>query len=302
VYQSAAAYALVLIAYLQVEKVDREHVLERAAAALAPQVTLFMVGHALRNLAEGVGGPRDPAVLWDPEEIAAEVRAGGLRVERCEEALPPLEGEAQERRRTRRLGQGSTPPTWPLLESASPGRAVPFERLASADGRRARYSVARIRIEEDAEGRTVYRLRSHRRTITETDIVSFVNLIGLHEPPFIDMEWIEKKMPGIHNKRFAPAPFLISLGMGLVATHVIEITDAIVRKEDLGPFHGMVGIEARVKGPAFPGDTLQVDLEAGVDRRTSKGQTLVYLQHDLRNQRDQTVVIFTEKIIFDPPA
>ena len=162
--------------------------------------------------------------------------------------------------------------------------------------------AGRVRIEKGEKDEAVYCLTSHRRTITETDIVNFVNLIGLHEPPFIDMEWVEKKMPGIHNKRFAPAPFLISLGMGLVATSIMEVVAAIVEKENLGPFHGMVGIEAKVENPAFPGDTLSVDLEAGVDRKTRNGQTLVDLRHILKNQRDETVVIFTEKVIFDPPS
>jgi len=159
-----------------------------------------------------------------------------------------------------------------------------------------------FRVEKGEKEEVVYCLTSHRRTITETDIVNFVNLIGLHEPPFIDMEWVKQKMPGIHNKRFAPAPFLISLGMGLVATSVSEVVDAIVAKEKLGPFHGMVEIEAKVRNPAFPGDTLSVDLVASVDRKTSSGQTLVALRHVLKNQRDEAVVIFTEKIIFDPPG
>ena len=158
-----------------------------------------------------------------------------------------------------------------------------------------------LRIEQDEAGATVYHLRSHRRTLTETDIVHFVNLVGLHEPPFIDMEFV-KRLPGSHNRRFAPAPLLISLGMGLVATRVSELTNAIVAQEDLGPFHGMVGIQAAVKHPAFPGDTLRVDLEGRVDRRTSKGQTLVDLKHVLRNQDDTVVAEFTEKILFDPPA
>jgi acyl dehydratase len=156
-----------------------------------------------------------------------------------------------------------------------------------------------VRIEETATGESVYRLTSHRRTITETDIVNFVNLVGLHEAPFIDMEWVER-MPGIHNKRFAPAPLLISLGMGLVAPSVMEVVDAITEREGLGAFHGMVGIEAAVKSPAFPGDTLWVELEAGVERKTKRGQTLVALQHDVKNQRNELVVSFTEKIIFDP--
>ena len=83
--------------------------------------------------------------------------------------------------------------------------------------------AGKIRMEKGESGEAVYCLTSHRRTITETDIVNFVNLIGLHEPAFIDMEWVKKEMPGIHNKRFAPAPFLISLGMGLVATSISEL-------------------------------------------------------------------------------
>jgi acyl dehydratase len=146
----------------------------------------------------------------------------------------------------------------------------------------------------------LYSLTSHRRTITETDIVNFVNLVGLHEPAFIDMDWVNKEMPGIHNKRFAPAPFLISLGMGLVSTLISDLVGRICKEENLGAFHGMVGIEARVKRPAFTGDTLRVDLSVSMDRKTSKGQTLMDLTHTLKNQRDETVVVFTEKAIFDP--
>ncbi len=159
-----------------------------------------------------------------------------------------------------------------------------------------------LRIEKNDKNETVYRLSSHRRTLSETDIVNFVNLVGLHEPPFIDMEWVKREMPGIHNKRFAPAPLLISLGMGLVATSIMEVLDAMVERESLGPFHGMVGVEAKVQSPAFPGDTLSVDLEATVDRKTSSGKTLVDLKHVVKNQRDETVVIFTEKVIFDLPG
>ena len=160
----------------------------------------------------------------------------------------------------------------------------------------------RLRIEKGENGEAVYCLTSHRRTLTETDIVNFVNLVGLHEPPFIDMEWVAAKMPGIHTQRFAPAPLLISLGMGLVSTAVMQVVAAISEAEKLGPFHGMVGVEAKVKRPAFPGDTLHVDLEARVDRRTRRGQTLVDLRHVLGNQRDEAVVDFTEKVIFEPPV
>ena len=156
-----------------------------------------------------------------------------------------------------------------------------------------------LKTEKDDQGKTVYRLTSHKRTLSETDIVNFVNLTGLHEPPFIDMEYVKNEMPGLHNKRFAPAPMLISLGMGLVAARIMEVLEAMAEKENLGAFHGMVGVEAKVNNPAFTGDTLHVELEAFVDRRTSKGQTLVDLQHEVKNQHNQVVTVFTEKIIFD---
>ena len=156
-----------------------------------------------------------------------------------------------------------------------------------------------VRIEETETGQVAVRLTSHRRTLTETDIVNFVNLVGLHEAPFIDMVYVAR-LPGRHDRRFAPAPLLISLGMGLVATSVADVVAALSEREKLGSFHGMVGVEARVLAPAFPGDTLRVELEAGIERRTSRGQTLVALRHLLENQRGELVVDFTEKVLFDP--
>lgn len=91
------AFALVLIAYLQVPAAERRAVLARAAAALAPGGELLLIGHALRNCREGVGGPRDPAVLWEPDELAEELRAVGLQVERCAEVPRPVEVEGEER-------------------------------------------------------------------------------------------------------------------------------------------------------------------------------------------------------------
>ena len=72
------AYDLALIAYLQVSPALRATVLARAAAALAPAGTAFVVGHDLANLTEGVGGPQDPDVLYTPEAVRAELP--GLRV------------------------------------------------------------------------------------------------------------------------------------------------------------------------------------------------------------------------------
>lgn len=86
------AYDLVLIAYLQLPPDEWERVIARAAGAVAAGGTLLMVGHALRNLTEGTGGPSTAAVLWEHGRIAAALAAAGLEVERAEEVLRDVEG------------------------------------------------------------------------------------------------------------------------------------------------------------------------------------------------------------------
>ena len=152
----------------------------------------------------------------------------------------------------------------------------------------------------NSEGKVV-KLVSHRRTITETDIVNFVNLVGLHEPLFIDMSYISKHMEASHQDRFAPAPMIISMGMGLVATYVSEAISELIKGEDIGAGGGLVGLEAKVKAAVHPGDTIRVELEARIGGRTSRNYTIIELLHTVKNQHDVTVSIFTEKAIFMPP-
>lgn len=66
-------FDLVLISYLHLPAGERLNVLESAVEALAPGAIAIVVAHALRNLADGFGGPQDPAVLADPTTIAAEI-------------------------------------------------------------------------------------------------------------------------------------------------------------------------------------------------------------------------------------
>ena len=87
----AGAFQLVVIAYLQVPETSRRAVLAHAASALGPGGILFMVGHARLNLTEGVGGPRQPGVLWEPSEIRREVAALGFSIQRVEHVRRPVE-------------------------------------------------------------------------------------------------------------------------------------------------------------------------------------------------------------------
>lgn len=87
------AYDLVLVFYIHVPVDERRIVLERAAGALTPGGTFLLVGHDLANLTEGVGGPRDPDLLFTPHDIAAELH--GLEITRAERVLRDVDGESR---------------------------------------------------------------------------------------------------------------------------------------------------------------------------------------------------------------
>lgn len=70
-------FDLVVIMYLHLRPADRRRVIRRAAKALAPSGTLFVVGHDSRNLRDGVGGPQDPEVLFTPQDVVDDVKTLG---------------------------------------------------------------------------------------------------------------------------------------------------------------------------------------------------------------------------------
>jgi hypothetical protein len=65
--------------------------LGRAAGALAPGGTFLLVGHDRTNLEDGVGGPRDPSLLYTPEDVVASLE--GLEIERADRLLRDVDGE-----------------------------------------------------------------------------------------------------------------------------------------------------------------------------------------------------------------
>jgi SAM-dependent methyltransferase len=65
-----AAFDLVTMVYMQVPAPGMEVAVGNAAAAMAPGGTLFVVGHHLDNLSEGVGGPQSPDVLYTEDDLS----------------------------------------------------------------------------------------------------------------------------------------------------------------------------------------------------------------------------------------
>jgi SAM-dependent methyltransferase len=88
----AGAFDLVLIAYLQVGALARAVVFARAVAAVAPGGTLLVVAHDGHNLAAGTGGPQDPSVLYEPDDIVASLPAGEFTVARADHVDRPVDG------------------------------------------------------------------------------------------------------------------------------------------------------------------------------------------------------------------
>ena len=86
------AFDLVLIVYVHVGASDRRALLHRAAHALAPGGTLLVLGHHLDNIEHGVGGPQDPALLFTPEDVVADLDVTGLVVECAETLHRPVTG------------------------------------------------------------------------------------------------------------------------------------------------------------------------------------------------------------------
>jgi 2-polyprenyl-3-methyl-5-hydroxy-6-metoxy-1,4-benzoquinol methylase len=78
----AGSFDLVALVYIHLQPAVHDHVLRGAATALAPGGTLLVIGHDRTNIAEGVGGPQDPSVLFTPDEVVADLE--GLEVVRAE--------------------------------------------------------------------------------------------------------------------------------------------------------------------------------------------------------------------------
>lgn len=83
-------FDLVLIIFVHLDPQERELLFDRAISALSPGGTLIGVGHSLRNLTDGVGGPPYPEILWTEARIGLLV--GCLDVATLTEVSRPVDG------------------------------------------------------------------------------------------------------------------------------------------------------------------------------------------------------------------
>jgi acyl dehydratase len=133
-----------------------------------------------------------------------------------------------------------------------------------------------VNFEEHVVG-AVYRTLA--RTVSETDIVNFVNLCGFNEPLFYDMEYVKRE--SVFGRRAAPGALTFALSEGLVM--------------QTGLIHGTgmawLGGEVRVVAPVLEGDTIRVEVEVVDKRETRKpDRGIVTYKHRVLNQRGETVM------------
>lgn len=68
-WEPESTFDLILIAYLHLQSAEYEKVVHRAREWLEPGGELFMIGHHVSNIEHGHGGPQDPSILWDVDEM-----------------------------------------------------------------------------------------------------------------------------------------------------------------------------------------------------------------------------------------
>lgn len=126
---------------------------------------------------------------------------------------------------------------------------------------------------------------SRGRTITEADIVNFAGLSGDFTPLHLDEEFAKTTAFG---RRIAHGALILSISTGLV-TQMNLLQDTLIA------FYGIEKL--RFTKPVFIGDTIHVikkvteTLERGADRGVVTFATTVL------NQRDEPVLIYSDKLV-----
>lgn len=123
--------------------------------------------------------------------------------------------------------------------------------------------------------------RTIGRTVTEADIVNFINCTGMTEVLFIDMEFLanDSDIKG----RVAPAALAYSLAEGLLIQATMQHTG-----------YAFLNMELDVKAPVFAGDTIHAECEVIEARRTSKpGRGLVRTRNRVVKQDGTVALVYT---------
>ena len=123
------------------------------------------------------------------------------------------------------------------------------------------------------------KFKTFGRTVHESDINSFVNLIGLHEVLFTDREFL--KSDSVIDRPFAPGCMVYSLAEGLLLPSM------------QGTGMAFLNMELDMKRPCFAGDTIHVEVEVKEVRSASKSNRgIVRTYNEVINQNGEVVLTY----------
>ncbi|PLC06913.1 acyl dehydratase [Variovorax sp. RO1] len=120
------------------------------------------------------------------------------------------------------------------------------------------------------------RMRTFRRTITETDLVNFIGVTGMLEAIFIDAEYEAGAIAG----RPVPAALTYTLIEGFILQTMIQGTGL-----------AMLELVQKIHAPVLVGDAIEAVVEVTGIRPTSKGnRAIVDSRIDVFNQHGRCVM------------
>lgn len=120
------------------------------------------------------------------------------------------------------------------------------------------------------------------RTITEPDIVNFINATGFLEVLFTNLEFLEEESD--IKGRLAPGSLVFNFAEGLLAQYAMQ-----------GTGFAFLHMELDIKSPVFAGDTIHVEVEV-IEARLSKnrpGRGLVRTRNTVRKQDGTVALVYT---------
>ncbi len=126
------------------------------------------------------------------------------------------------------------------------------------------------------------KFRTLGRTITEADLVGFINVTGMIEVLFTDVEYAAKHGP--KGGRLVPGALAYCICEGLLVQATLQRTGL-----------AFLNMEFDIKGPTFVGDTIHVEVEVLESRPTSKDprRGLVRTRNSIIKQTGETVIVYT---------
>jgi len=126
--------------------------------------------------------------------------------------------------------------------------------------------------------------KTHKRTVTETDLVHFMTLCGFYESLFMDHRYVETETT--FGRPIVPGALSFSYAEGLT------ILSGILHHTGIA----FLGMELQILKPVFVGDTIGVEVEVIEKKETQKlDRGVVTFRHRVINQKGEPVMEYRVK-------